>query len=754
MQQPKKHFNLITIAIASIIAIGLLLCARSSCLAQKHPIKLHYIGEIPDGKPQPTSGGGHIKVQTEEEAEEAKEEAEEDTISNFDIFKKFEWDVQITSATGATRHLLTTRPDTIDYTGFSKVLLATDFIVDTSILMHPAGLRYELNGSVLMTLNNCPILATGNFNNGPVAKYCGLRQQNITSFYFRDTANRLEITYLPHPKMKSFYMELKMGQYDWAQEQIASDVKDNKEAFALGSYYLSFGIVFLILFVFYKEKTENLYFALFCLFASFSWLAGVYETYSFTPITTYSGAFSLEFLSIFFAKTIKNKKKTKIPLIIMAIVAIASFHPAILYNYTFFGTHVHGNYKNVTAPIVLIIIFGIFYSYAIGSSIKYLIKGFKQKSWEAKTIVYICTSALAISYILPGIVGSIPAVRHLEAYGDVRNFLGNLGLCVYPLSAAIVLGRRNSLNQRKLAEQLQSIEHLSVENLAKEKEKKQILENQNTELEIKVTERTHEVLEQKQLIETKNQAITENLVYAQRIQSALLPDVRLIGKPFNGSFVLYLPKDIVSGDFYSFSDAGNQALVIAGDCTGHGVSGAFMSMIGSSLLTQIINEQGIENPAQILNSLNAAVIDTLKQTRNDSNDGMDIAACLFDFVTNELTFAGANRPLWLVRDNAIEVIKPDKFPIGGLQVSSSREFKSHVIKLQPNDVVYLSTDGYADQFGGEKGKKMMTAKFKETLLAIQHMDMGQQHIYLHNFFQEWKGAEEQVDDVLVIGIKV
>ncbi len=754
MQQPKKHFNLITIAIASIIAIGFLLCAQSSCFAQKHPVKLYYIGEIKGNKPLQKKTDGHVKVQSEKDAENEKEEAAEDTVNHFNIFNMLEWDVEITSLNGGVRHVATTEPDTIEFREYSKVLLVTNFIVDTSILRQPAGLSYELNGSVLMTLNNFPILATGNFYKGPVTKYCGQRQQNFTSFYFRDTANRLEITYLPHPKMKNFYLELKMGQYEWAADEIASNVKDNKEAFALGAYYLSFGIVFLILFVFYKEKTENLYFALFCLFASFSWLAGVYETYSITPITTYSGAFSLEFLSIFFAKTIKNKKKTKIPLIIMAIVAIASFHPAILYNYTFFGTHIHGNFKNVTVPIFLVIIFGLFYSYAIGSSARYLIKGFKQKSWEAKTIVYICTSALVISYILPGIVGSIAVIRHLEAYWDVKNFLGNLGLCVYPLSAAIVLGRRNSLNQRKLAEQLQSIEQLSVENLAKEKEKKQILENQNTELEIKVTERTHEVLEQKQLIETKNLAITENLVYAQRIQSALLPDVKLIGKPFNGSFVLYLPKDIVSGDFYSFSDAGNQALVIAGDCTGHGVSGAFMSMIGSSLLTQIINEQGIENPAQILNSLNAAVIDTLKQTRNDSNDGMDIAACLFDFVTNELTFAGANRPLWLVRDNAIEVIKPDKFPIGGLQVSSSREFKSHVIKLQPNDVVYLSTDGYADQFGGEKGKKMMTAKFKETLLSIQHMDMGQQHTYLHNFFQEWKGAEEQVDDVLVIGIKV
>jgi len=257
-------------------------------------------------------------------------------------------------------------------------------------------------------------------------------------------------------------------------------------------------------------------------------------------------------------------------------------------------------------------------------------------------------------------------------------------------------------------------------------------------------------------IQTKNKEITDNINYAQRIQSAILPDVELIYEALQQSFILYLPKDIVSGDFYAFAEKNDRLLVIAGDCTGHGVSGAFMSMIGSSLLNQIINEKGIEEPALILNQLNKSVIEALKQGENQSAsaDGMDIAICSFDLKKNGLAFAGANRPLWLVRNGVMEAYKPDKFPIGGLQMARDRTFTSHWVQLQKNDTIYIFTDGYADQFGGAHGKKLMTAKFKEMLLSIQGMSMREQEGYLKKYFEEWKGDNEQVDDVLVIGVRV
>ena len=276
-----------------------------------------------------------------------------------------------------------------------------------------------------------------------------------------------------------------------------------------------------------------------------------------------------------------------------------------------------------------------------------------------------------------------------------------------------------------------------------------------------MAERTKDIIRQKeeleiskQEIELKNKSITDNINYAQRIQSAILPDIKLIYKTLEQSFILFLPKDIVSGDFYSFAERNGRVLLIAGDCTGHGVSGAFMSMIGSSLLNQIINEKGVDEPALILTMLNRLVIEALKQGENESNDGMDISICSFDLAKNELQYAGANRPLWLLRNNTIEVFRPDKFPIGGLQAAKDRSFTNQTIQLTKNDTLYIFTDGYADQFGGQNGKKLMTAKFKEMLLAIQYKGMREQENYLRTYFENWKQENEQVDDVLVIGVRV
>ena len=255
-------------------------------------------------------------------------------------------------------------------------------------------------------------------------------------------------------------------------------------------------------------------------------------------------------------------------------------------------------------------------------------------------------------------------------------------------------------------------------------------------------------------IQVKNKAITDNINYAQRIQSAILPDIKMIYKALEQSFILFLPKDIVSGDFYAFAEKNDRVLIVAGDCTGHGVSGAFMSMIASSLLNQIINEKDIAQPALILNHLNIAVIDALKQSENESSDGMDIAICSFDLSGKKVEYAGANRPLWLVRDNKAEVYKPDKYPIGGLQQARMRTYTNYELELQADDTVYIFTDGYADQFGGNHGKKLMTAHFKEKILSLQHLSMQDQHKHLLDYFEKWKGGHEQVDDVLVIGIRV
>ncbi len=281
-----------------------------------------------------------------------------------------------------------------------------------------------------------------------------------------------------------------------------------------------------------------------------------------------------------------------------------------------------------------------------------------------------------------------------------------------------------------------------------------ILKSREQELLRLVEERTLQLnIKSKELAE-KNKEVTDSIVYAKRIQSAILPDVKKIEEVFLDSFVLYIPKDIVSGDFYTFFRENDLAIIVAADCTGHGVPGAFMSMIGSSLLRRIIIEKEITHPSKILDELHPSVVGSLRQMESESNDGMDIAVCSFNLKENVLQYAGANRPLWLVRGNEVQIISPDKLPIGGTQLKRENPFTNHSISLQKNDSIYIFTDGYADQFGGESGKKLMTAKFREVLLSIQSKNMKEQREFLNNYFRDWKGSHDQVDDVLVIGIKI
>ncbi|MFI5219846.1 MAG: PP2C family protein-serine/threonine phosphatase [Bacteroidia bacterium] len=280
------------------------------------------------------------------------------------------------------------------------------------------------------------------------------------------------------------------------------------------------------------------------------------------------------------------------------------------------------------------------------------------------------------------------------------------------------------------------------------------LKSKEEELSRLVEIRTAEVVHQKEIVEIKNKEILDSIHYAKRLQEAILPTDKTVKTYFPESFVLYMPKDIVAGDFYWIATSGEIVLVAVADCTGHGVSGALMSMMGVSLLNQIVNEKGIIVPSEILNQLHHSVIMALKQTENDTNDGMDIAICSFDLKNKQFQFAGANRPLWVIKNNEIEIIVPDKIPVGGLQIEGSGIFTNHAVKLNANETFYLFTDGYADQFGGENGKKLMTKQFKEKLLAVKNLNLTEQMKALKEYFEKWKGSNEQVDDVLVMGIRI
>ncbi|MFI5149776.1 MAG: SpoIIE family protein phosphatase [Bacteroidia bacterium] len=269
-----------------------------------------------------------------------------------------------------------------------------------------------------------------------------------------------------------------------------------------------------------------------------------------------------------------------------------------------------------------------------------------------------------------------------------------------------------------------------------------------------IQERTAEVVKQKEVIELKNKDITDSINYAKRIQEAILPTKENFKSLFPDSFILYKPKDIVSGDFYWLSEKNDKIYFAAADCTGHGVPGAFTSMIGNSLLNEIVNDKGIAEPARILDALREGIIKALKQSgkEGENKDGMDISLCCVDLKNKALEFAGAYNPLFLVRRNELIEIKANKFPIG-ISDHQSR-FTNNAMNLEKGDCIYVFSDGYADQFGGAEGKKFMRKRFKELLLSMQQQDMDRQGRTLDEAILSWKGKADQVDDILVIGVRI
>ncbi|HEV7231723.1 MAG TPA: SpoIIE family protein phosphatase, partial [Bacteroidia bacterium] len=272
----------------------------------------------------------------------------------------------------------------------------------------------------------------------------------------------------------------------------------------------------------------------------------------------------------------------------------------------------------------------------------------------------------------------------------------------------------------------------------------------------KLKNRSHKLLEhQNLLIAQKNKDITDSINYARKIQDAMLPTMQEINAAFPECFLIYYPKDIVSGDFYWFSERGGKKYIAVVDCTGHGVPGAFMSMIGNDMLSDAVAEKSLSDPGEILASLNQHVKKSLRQNDTDSGsrDGMDAAICVFDQDLGKMKFSGANRPLYLIKGAELLVINSTKTSIGG-HTPLEQVFQSFEFDLRKGDTVYLFSDGYCDQFGGQAGKKFTTKRFRDLLGEIKNEPMRTQEQILREQFISWKQNNEQVDDVLIIGIRI
>jgi len=264
-----------------------------------------------------------------------------------------------------------------------------------------------------------------------------------------------------------------------------------------------------------------------------------------------------------------------------------------------------------------------------------------------------------------------------------------------------------------------------------------------------------EVVEQQnKLIEKKNQNITSSIKYAKRIQDSILPTQNKLNELIPESFILFKPKDIVSGDFYWFTKQNGCTLIAAVDCTGHGVPGAFMSLIGNNLLNDIVKNKNISDPKVILEKLHEGVVHALKKDEQESGtvDGMDITLCVLNEKENKLEFASTGRPLILIRGNELKKYKVGKHPVG-LVTKKEIKFEKETLELLPNDSFYIFTDGYCDQFGGVDDDKFLDSNFEKLLLRIQSQKMNEQVKTLETEIEDWKGNRQQLDDILVIGIK-
>lgn len=286
------------------------------------------------------------------------------------------------------------------------------------------------------------------------------------------------------------------------------------------------------------------------------------------------------------------------------------------------------------------------------------------------------------------------------------------------------------------------------------------VKKQNERLEEIVEERTAEIAEQnatlehqKAEIEEKTNDILDSIKYAERIQTAILPPQDELDRIFEGeNFVLFKPKDIVSGDFYWAERFGDEVIFSAVDCTGHGVPGAFVSIVGFNALNRTVNEFDLRKPGAILDKLTDLVVETFSKSESQIKDGMDIALCNLNYTTNKLTYAGANNPLIMVRNGEITEIKGNKQPIG--EFENRVPFTTHEIDVQKGDCFYIFSDGYADQFGGPKGKKFKAKNLKQLILDVNSLSMKEQMIKFQEEFDGWKGDFEQLDDVCLIGVKI
>ena len=557
--------------------------------------------------------------------------------------------------------------------------------------------------------------------------------------------------YLKPGEQKNFWLELKSdGEIIslpfilW--DKTTFEKSNQKEQLFLGFTYGIFAFVFLIYFVFYvllKDRTFLYY--IFYVLASgllqfsldgfthqFIFTSGGYMTQHFVLLIA---GVTVLFLLLFAKNYLKLPQRShklnqlfKYSIILISLITIASLIPGRTY----------------VLAYPLVNVFSLLSVLLILISNLYLRKK-KHTIDPFFTLGFVILIGSAILFILGNfsIINSPALTENVLKAGTIIE--------IALLSVSMANKYRHLQNEKEDAQKL------LLEQLA---EKNEFMANINNKLEQQVQERTHEVELQKEVLKEKNEDIMASIKYAERIQKAVLPSLKKFKALLPNSFVLFKPRDIVSGDFFWIEEVvpknGHKIIVYAaGDCTGHGVPGALVHIVGQNFLRLGKFDESVNSPAEALDFLNKGILETFHSEYKEETirDGMDIALCAIDQANRKLIYSGAKNPVYIIRNQELIEIKGDKRPIGAYDDNNHLKFNNVEFELLDGDTIYSFSDGFPDQFGGPKGKKFMYGKFKKLLIEIQAKNMDQQHQELEKSFTSWMGDIEQVDDVLVIGVK-
>ena len=409
----------------------------------------------------------------------------------------------------------------------------------------------------------------------------------------------------------------------------------------------------------------------------------------------------------------------------------------------------------------------VLYQYKIDGSMK----GWSNLSPDNEIFIHLKAGKYVLHVRAKNILGQISNEKILQftikpPFWEATWFyaLISIGIVLISLLFIIIsrqaLKKRNRVLEKKVKERTQEVEAQNHELKAQKdeiQEHNSIISQQNEELEVQkqILERQNKiVVEKNKKINAQNYEITESINYASRIQTAILPPAGILEKYFAQNFIINMPRDVVSGDFYWLKQQNNQLIITVADCTGHGVPGAFLSMLGNAFLNEIVLKKEICDAENILNSLREKVIQTLRQTADSQRrDGMDMSLCIFDFEKQQIQIAGAYNPVFIIRNERLMDISVDKMPIGYHRKMDS-SFTSNRFDFQKNDLIYLFSDGIIDQFGGKNMRKFRKGNFKKLLLAVAEMNMDDQKDLILQAYKQWKGDNNQLDDILVIGLKI